>query len=164
MKLQHRINKKTHSVEKNAKSRKWNDICMVLLKQSSRSVLWKRCSWKFPKINRKTPVLKCLFLKKKKKKVWDLQLYEKETPAPVFSREFYNIFQNTYFVFDYRLLCKKDVLKNPTKFTTKFMRTAASGISENRPCLAGCIFINVLQNWLKSVFMQSSTDLALMIN
>ena len=43
---------------------------------------------------------------------------------------------------------KKGVLKNPAKFTAKFMWTAASGISENRPCLAGCKFIDVLQNWL----------------
>ena len=28
--------------------------------------------------------------------------------------------------------------KNPAKFTAKLMGTAASGISENRPCLAGC--------------------------
>ena len=90
LKLQHRINKKSHSVEKNAKSRKWNDICMVLLKQSSRSVLWKRCSWKFPKIDRKTPVLKCLF-----EKVWDLQVYETETPAQMFSREFPKINRKT---------------------------------------------------------------------
>ena len=38
-----------------------NDICMVSLKQSSRSVLQKKFSWKFPKINRKTPPLKYLF-------------------------------------------------------------------------------------------------------
>ena len=44
------------------------------------------------------------------------------------------------------MLCKKGDLKNPTKFTAKFMRMAASGISENRPCLAGCKFIDVLQN------------------
>ena len=31
------------------------------------------------------------------------------------------------------MLYKKGVLKNPAKFTAKFMRTAASGISENPP-------------------------------
>ena len=31
---------------------------------------------------------------------------------------------------------------------TKFMRTAASGITENRPCLAGCKFFYALQNQL----------------
>ena len=40
------------------------------------------------------------------------------------------------------------VLKNLAKFLAKFMRTAASGISENRPCLACCKFSNVLQNCL----------------
>ena len=38
--------------------------------------------------------------------------------------------------------------KNLAKFTAKFMWTAASNIGENRPCLAGCKFIDVLQNWL----------------
>ena len=56
------------------------------------------------------------------------------------------IFQNTDFVFDYSILRKKGVLKNPTKFTAKFMGAAASGISENEPCLAGCEVIDVLQN------------------
>ena len=38
--------------------------------------------------------------------------------------------------------------KNLAKFTAKFMWTAVSNISENRPCLVGCKFINVLKNWL----------------
>ena len=38
------------------------------------------------------------------------------------------------------------VLKNLAKFKAKFMRTAASGVTENRPCLTGCKFIDVLQN------------------
>ena len=33
-------------------------------------------------------------------------------------------------------------------FTAKSMWTTASGISENRPCLASCKFIDVLQNFL----------------
>ena len=41
---------------------------------------------------------------------------------------------------------KKSVLTNPAKFTAKFMRTAATGISENKPCLTGCKFIDFLQN------------------
>ena len=44
------------------------------------------------------------------------------------------------------MLYKKGVLKKLTKFTAKFMLTAASAISESRPCLASCKFINVLQN------------------
>ena len=43
---------------------------------------------------------------------------------------------------------QKTVLKNSVTFTAKFMWTAASGISENRPCLAGCKFTDVLQNGL----------------
>ena len=39
-----------------------------------------------------------------------------------------------------------DVLRYLAKFTAKFMRTAASGISDNRPCLAGCKYFDVLQN------------------
>ena len=38
--------------------------------------------------------------------------------------------------------------KNLAKFTVKFMWTAASNICENRPCLVGCKFIDVLKNWL----------------
>ena len=38
------------------------------------------------------------------------------------------------------------VLKNLAIFTAKFMRTAASYITENIPCLVGCKFIDVLQD------------------
>ena len=41
----------------------------------------------------------------------------------------------------YRMIHEIGVLKNLAEFTAKFMWTAASGISENRPCLAGCKFI-----------------------
>ena len=47
------------------------------------------------------------------------------------------------------MLYKKRCSKKLTKFTAKFMLTAASGISENRPCLPSCKFIDVLQNWLQ---------------
>ena len=42
------------------------------------------------------------------------------------------------------MLYKISVLKN----LAKFMRTTGSGINDNRPCLAGCKFIDVLQNLL----------------
>ena len=97
-------------------------------------------------------------------------------------------FWNTYFVFDYRVLCKKVVLKSSTLFTAKFMWTAASGISENivtRNTDYGDFLVTMVRIGLvwpaanllmfcridcKSVFkvlslfteMQSSTDLALM--
>ena len=38
--------------------------------------------------------------------------------------------------------------KTLAKFTAKFMWSVASNISENRLCLVGCKFIDVLQNWL----------------
>ena len=43
---------------------------------------------------------------------------------------------------------QKCVLKNSVTLTAKFMWMTASGISENGPCLAGCKFIDVLQNGL----------------
>ena len=67
---------------------------------------------------------------------------------------------------DYSILHKIGVLKN----LAKFMGMAASSISGNMLCLAGCKFIDVLQNWHKSGFkvssisteMQFLTDLALL--
>ena len=44
------------------------------------------------------------------------------------------------------MLYKVGVLKNLAIFTAKFVSTAASGITENIPCLAGCKFIDVLQD------------------
>ena len=49
-----------------------------LQKQSSRGVLWKKCSYRFSKIHRKTPV-------------------PKETLAQVFSCEFWEISKNNFF-------------------------------------------------------------------
>ena len=46
------------------------------------------------------------------------------------------------------MLYKTGILKNLAKFTAKFMWTAVSGISEHRPCLVGCKFIDVLKNWM----------------
>ena len=101
---------------------------MVLLKQVSGSVLWKSCHKKFPKINSKTPVLKYLF--KKFANLRSAALLKRDSSTSFFSRILRD-FWNTYFVFDYRVLCKKVVLKSSTLFTAKFMWTAASGISEN---------------------------------
>ena len=72
-----------------------------------------------------------------------------------------------YMIIDVMQYRPIDVLKNLAKFTGKFMWTTASGISENRPCLAGCKFFYVLQNSVLKVLslsteMQFSTDLALM--
>ena len=47
-------------------------------------------------------------------------LLKRDSSTGVFSR-FYENFQNTNFTFDDRISCKKGVLKNPTKFTAKFM-------------------------------------------
>ena len=44
------------------------------------------------------------------------------------------------------MLYKIGFLKHIVIFTAKFMRTTAPGITENIPCLAGCKFIDVLQD------------------
>ena len=158
---------------------------MVLLKQVSGSVLWKSCHKKFPKINSKTPVLKYLF--KKFANLRSAALLKRDSSTSFFSRILRD-FWNTYFVFDYRVLCKKVVLKSSTLFTAKFMWTAASGISENivtRNSDYGDFLVTMVRIGLvwpaanllmfcridcTSVFkvlslfteMQSSTDLALM--
>ena len=64
----------------------------------------------------------------------------------MFSREFARFFGTPILHLITVYYAKKGVLKNPTKFTVKFMGAAASGISENKPCLAGCKVIDVLQN------------------
>ena len=72
----------------------------------------------------------------------------------MFSREFCEIFYNTYFVRDYHMPYKVDVLKNLAKFTAKSMWAVGFGISENKTCLADSKFIDILQNllYLRSVF------------
>ena len=52
-------------------------------------------------------------------------------------------------------------IKNHAKITAKFMWTAVSGISENRPCLAGCKFLIFCRIDYKSVFkvLRLSTDM-----
>ena len=44
------------------------------------------------------------------------------------------------------MLYKIGALKNLAIYTAKFMRTVASGITENIPFLPGCTFSDVLQN------------------
>ena len=58
----------------------------------------------------------------------------KKPPAKVFSRQFLYLIMIMFY--------KKGFLKYPEKFTTKFMGTAASGISENLPCF---LFDDLLQ-------------------
>ena len=95
-------------------------------------------------------------------------LLKGDSSTGVFSRILRDFLEHL-FAFYYRMLCKNGVLKNSTKFRAKFMWTTAFGISENRPCMAGWKFIDVLQNWCKSVFkvlsfsteMRSSTDFVL---
>ena len=53
----------------------------------------------------------------------------------MFSQEFCEIFQNTHLYLIIDVYMQKSVLKNPTKFTAKFMSTAAPGISQNKPLL-----------------------------
>ena len=54
-----------------------------------------------------------------KLQVLDLQLYLKKTSAQAFFRKFCEMFQNTYFVYDYRMLYKIGVLKNLAKLMAK---------------------------------------------
>ena len=70
-------------------------------------------------------------------------LLKGDSSTGVFSRILREFLEHL-FVFDYRMLCKKGVLKNATKFRAKFMWTTAFGISENRPCMVAWKFIDVL--------------------
>ena len=70
-------------------------------------------------------------------------LLKGDSSTGVFSRILREFLEHL-FVFDYRMLCKKGVLKNATKFREKFMWTTAFGISENRPCMVAWKFIDVL--------------------
>ena len=114
----------------------------------------------------KTPVIKCLFNSCRPE---DCSFIKKRFQQSCFPVDFAKFFRTpTLYTIIY--VIQNSVLKDLTKFTAKFMWTAASGISENRPCLAGWNFSDVLQNWIKSVFkvlslsteIQFSTDLVLM--
>ena len=65
-----------------------------------------------------------------------------------FLEDFVRFFRTPIYIWLPYVMQKKSVLTNPAKFTAKFMRTAATGISENRPCLTDCKFIDFLQNWM----------------
>ena len=74
-------------------------------------------------------------------------LLKRDSSTGVFSiilRDFLELLFCIWFSY----VIQKSVLKNSVIFTAKFMWTASSGISEDRPCLAGCKFIDVLQNGL----------------
>ena len=90
-------------------------------------------------------MLDCLF--KKLASLRTAALLKGDSSTGVFSRILRDFLEHLFILY-WIIACyaKKGDLKNPTKFTAKFMRMAASGISENRPCLAGCKFIDVLQN------------------
>ena len=75
-------------------------------------------------------------------------LLKRDSSTGVFSRILRDFLEHQ-FISDYCMLYKKGVLKNSAKLPAKFIWTAASGISENRPCLAGCKFIDALQNGLQ---------------
>ena len=86
-------------------------------------------------------MLKCLF--KKFAPLRPAALLKGDSNKVFFLENFAKFFRTP--VLYLIMLCKKCVLKNHANFTAKFMRTAASGISENRLCLAGCNFIDNLQ-------------------
>ena len=70
------------------------------IKRSSGGVLWKKCSWKFHKIHRKTLVPEflctCEYLCPQA-----CNFMKKETLAQVFSIEFFKIFKNTCFFIEH---------------------------------------------------------------
>ena len=76
---------------------------MVLLKESSRSVLQKLLL-EISEINRKTPEWKCLF--KNFSSLRPAALLKRDSSTGFFSR-ICEIFQNTNYRFGYRTLCKK---------------------------------------------------------
>ena len=116
----------------------YNGICTILLKQSS----VKKMFLKVPQNLQENTFAKVILVKFQAR---DLYLYKIQTPVQMFSRNFTR-FCITY---DYHVLCKICALKNFAIFTAKFILPAASSITENKPCLEGCKFIDVLQDWLQ---------------
>ena len=76
---------------------------MVLLKQSSRSVLYR----KFPESNRKTPLLECLFKKLASQR--PAALLKGNSSTGVMLRILRDFLEDL-FVFDYHMLCKRERL------------------------------------------------------
>ena len=74
-------------------------------------------------------------------------LLKRDSSADFFPWILRDFLEHLFFIW-LSMLYKIGVLKNLPKFTAKFMWTASSNISDNRPCLAGCKFIDVLENWL----------------
>ena len=90
-------------------------------------------------------VLKCLFNKiAGLRPVALLQRDSSKSAFPWILRDILEHLICTWLSMQYKI----GVLKNLVKFTAKFMWTAGSGISENRPCLAGYKYFDVLQNWV----------------
>ena len=150
LKLQHRITKKNSFSRylENDKSRNVFVTTFVWYCLSSRPELFckKGVLRNFPKLTGKH-LRRSVFLKK----------FLSQRPAALFKRDSSTgVFSRILRDFLEHLLCiwlsyvmQKRCSKNPAKFTAKLMWTAASGISENRPCMADCKFIDVLQNWLQ---------------
>ena len=74
-------------------------------------------------------------------------LLKRDSSTGVFSRILRDFLEHLFYIWLSYVIQKK-CSKNSVTLTAKFMWTAASGISENRPCLAGCKFIDVLQDGL----------------
>ena len=74
-------------------------------------------------------------------------LLNKDSSTGVVSRILRNSLEHLLCItYDYHVLYKIGIVKNLAKFTVKFLRTAASRINENKPCLASCKFMDILQN------------------
>ena len=89
-------------------------------------------------------MLKCLFKKFASLKPAALL---KRDQVQVFSREICKIFR-TPILYLIIVCYTKRCAKKSRKIHGKIHVKAASGISENRPCLPGCKFIDVLQKGL----------------
>ena len=140
---------------------------MVLLKHSSRSVLYRSYFQKFPKINRKTPVQKCLF--KNISSLKPAALLERGS-REVFSRDFARFFRIPILDLITVYYAKKFVPKNPTKFTENSCERLLLVLVRIRLVWPTAKLLMFCRIDCKSVFkvlslfteMQYSTDFALM--
>ena len=82
----------------------WN----IIKKQSPRGVLYKKCSWKFRIIHRKTPVPESLLIKLQAQVC---NFIKKETLAQVLSLEFCKISKNTFFTEHLRVAASEYILR-----------------------------------------------------
>ena len=74
-------------------------------------------------------------------------LLKRDSTTGVFSKILRDFLEHLFCIWLLYVIQKR-ISKNSATFPGIFMWTAASGISDNGLCLAGCKFIDVLQNGL----------------